>query len=1502
MKRTVSKICLAVLWALSLIVMVALIFFSVPYLNDAITCGGVNSIGQFSSKIVELVDGWKLPGLSSQEWIDIFMALIVVILLGISIWPAIVAYKKPKAVIDNDGEVTTKAASVEKNEKKHGFGHFVLAFFAIVVWLLTLIVICGMIAVFVPSIRLSMYDSRTVLYWRKLAVEALSGLSGIPVLGYFALFVVIILVVLIALSVLLGVLAFKKPKEEDEDELLAQEQATLLEGAPVTVEQVNAEQKVEQKQPIEKVVKNDILHKDERIKRGVFKGLAIFLWIVEGFTLIALIAIAIPPVRHFLTDHITSIGYWAYMIVNNIGLVWFYVGYVLVMVVLALLSAWFASIGYKKAKVETAPDKELEVGKNDSVVPFVDSNGNFGHVVVKDDSVSPLKKYSDGTLTENQLDMEFDWHNYVHHKPVVRIVLAVVLFFVGAFLVLLRVISYGRFAMFKSLASFVDPVNEVLDRYVLNGLFGAYKNIEIFSIGSHAFTAAQLLDGFFTVLMVYILAFLVILFATFIAWCFRKPGAVKRANKAREKYLNSIIGHDFDNEFLPSASLNVGASQPKDNATGEAMEIDLDKLGTGVKGFKSIEGNYEGNIVNDSTTSISLNSFESDVLILGKPLFESIADVKVQTQVPAYENIEEFADGQGNVTPVDEIRPSDREPSYWYDKNEPVASEPIVEEVKSDRPSDKTPDYWYDRNFVLPIQQPVIYESATAASKPVMVETKIEEVVEESKAKDYPTVVFEPRPSDRNPSYWYAKALEVASDKTPDYWYNRNKLKEVKDDLDVVVDEKATVFVANSEEDVIETDLDKRILNAIEPFNLIPVEEAGEKASDKAPNYWYDKNEIRPSDREPDYWYDKNEVIEEVKEDRPSDKTPDYWYDKNEIRPSDREPDYWYNRNVVEAEENDVLENDFDRRVIHALNPENLTPVCEEGTGEKASDEEPDYWYDKNEIRPSDRELSYWYDKNEPVASEPVVEEAKSDRPSDKTPDYWYGRNEVKVVEEAKSDSASDKTPDYWYDQNEPEPEIEVIKEIRPSDREPNYWYDKNEEVEQEPVVKELRPSDREPWYWYGDPEPVIEKQPEEVKVEEPVYEFKGERASNFEPEHWYHLAKIDSERRASDEDPEYWYGDSEPVIEKQPEEVKVEEPVYEFKGERASNFEPEHWYHLAKIDSERRASDEDPEYWYGDSEPVIEKQPEEVKVEEPVYEFKGERASNFEPEHWYHLAKIDSERRASDEDPEYWYKRNEVKKHPNVKRMGAPIPEPIEDAGFDVEPLSPVQPIKKDEPTPLPEEGEVKPVVVAPVKLDKSDISEVASMDNIKPVEARVVRFQLKKIKGNYKGDLTPEEAFNKAVTNQAMIVTPMLQGQGSNKGSKYLANRASKERADVRRTGYVSAVSVNPEENHDTTKKFDKPVSEFKSIREWAQAKKKFEEEQKLLANSGNEDVVEPVKPIVVVEQAPKPVESKSEASIKKPSPVKASIVEPLDLDDLGDLDPVTPLDPIKNKSKGE
>ena len=1410
MKRTVSKICLAVLWALSLIVVVALIFFGVPYLNDAITCGGVNSIGQFSSKIVELVDGWKLPGLSSQGWIDIFMALIVVILLGISIWPAIVAYKKPKAVIDNDGEVTTKAASVEKNEKKHGFGHFVLAFFAIVVWLLTLIVICGMIAVFVPSIRLSLYDSRTVLYWRKLAVEALSGLSGIPVLGYFALFVVIILVVLIALSVLLGVLAFKKPKE-DEDELLAQEQATLLEGAPATVEQVNVEQKVEQKQPIEKVVKNDILHKDERIKRGVFKGLAIFLWIVEGFMLIALIAIAIPSVRHFLTDHITPIGYWAYMIVNNIGYVWFYVGYALIMVVLALLSALFASIGYKKAKVETAPDKELEVGKNDSVVPFVDSNGNFGHVVVKDDSVSPLKKYSDGTLTENQLDMEFDWHNYVHHKPVVRIVLAVVLFFVGAFLVLLRVISYGRFAMFKSLASFVEPVNKFIDRYVLNGLFGAYKNIEIFSIGSHAFTAAQLLDGFFTVLMVYILAFLVLLFATFIAWCFRKPGAVKRANKAREKYLNSIIGHDFDNEFLPSASLNVGASQPKDNATGEAMEIDLENLGTGVKGFKSIEGNYEGNIVNDSTTSISLNSFESDVLILGKPLFESIADVKVQTQVPAYENIEEFADGQGNVTPVDEIRPSDREPSYWYDKNEPVVCEPVVEEAKSDRPSDKTPDYWYDRNFVLPIQQPVIYESATAASKPVMVETKIEEVVEESKAKDYPTVVFEPRPSDRNPSYWYAKALEVASDKTPDYWYNRNKVKEVKDDLDVVVDEKATVFVANSKEDVIETDLDKRILNAIEPFNLIPVEEAGDKASDKAPNYWYDKNVIRSSDREPDYWFDKNEVIEEVKEDRPSDKTPDYWYENNVVCASDREPDYWYNRNVVEAEENDVLENDFDRRVIHALNPDNLTPVCEEETGEKASDEEPDYWYDKNEIRPSDREPSYWYDKNEPVASEPVVEEAKSDRssdktpdywydknevieevkedrPSDKTPDYWYGRNEVKVVEEVKSDSASDKTPDYWYDQNEPEPVIEVIKEIRPSDREPNYWYDKNEEVEQEPVVKELRPSDREPWFWYGDPEPVIEKQPEEVKVEEPVYEFKGERASNFEPEHWYHLAKIDSERRASDEE------------------------------------------------------------------------------------------------------------------PKYWYKRNEVKKHPNVKRMGAPIPEPIEDAGFDVEPLSPVQPIKKDEPTPLPEEGEVKPVVVAPVKLNKSDISEVASMDNIKPVEARIVRFQLKKIKGNYKGDLTPEEAFNKAVTNQAMIVTPMLQGQGSNKGSKYLANRASKERADVRRTGYVSAVSVNPEENHDTPKKFDKPVSEFKSIREWAQAKKKFEEEQKLLANSGNEDVVEPVKPIVVVEQAPKPVESKSEASIKKPSPVKASIVEPLDLDDLGDLDPVTPLDPIKNKSKGE
>ena len=129
---------------------------------------------------------------------------------------------------------------------------------------------------------------------------------------------------------------------------------------------------------------------------------------------------------------------------------------------------------------------------------------------------------------------------------------------------------------------------------------------------------------------------------------------------------------------------------------------------------------------------------------------------------------------------------------------------------------------------------------------------------------------------------------------------------------------------------------------------------------------------------------------------------------------------------------------------------------------------------------------------------------------------------------------------------------------------------------------------------------------------------------------------------------------------------------------------------HLIKLEQEPvvkelRPSDREPWYWYGDPELVIEKQPEEVKLEEPVYEFKGERASNFEPEHWYHLAKIDSERRASDEEPKYWYKRNEVKKHPNVKRMGAPIPEPIEDAGFDVEPLSPVQPIKKDEATPLP-------------------------------------------------------------------------------------------------------------------------------------------------------------------------------------------------------------------------
>lgn len=1001
-----------------------------------------------------------------------------------------------------------------------------------------------------------------------------------------------------------------------------------------------------------------------------------------------------------------------------------------------------------RKKIKGPKGSELHPAKGDSLTPFVDAKGNYGHVVVSGDIPSPKAKYASG-LSEKQKDFEFDWHNYVHHTPVVRIVFGVILGIAALALLALRAWDY--MGLPASLEPYIGPLFTQMDNLFVNGIFQQFAAQNAFALGSYSVSVAQIMDFVLAALILWSFTFLFLLVLTFFGWVFRRPGAKRRAARARKKYEKLLGQEGHELRFAPSADIAVGVTVPERTVTGEVPEGDVEDFGTGIAPIKTVEGNYEGNLVNDSVTSVSLSSFHNDVLILGKPLIEHIAKLSPTEEKPDYQGIEEYLDGQGHALPIEEIPPVQQpveEPAFH--------EEPVEEPVWTDRPSDKTPDYWYARNPVE--EKPVVEEEQKplVEEKPAIVLPAVETKPAEPLpvADIYHTVVYQPRPSDRSPEYWYKGALADDATrfaKVPAHWYETSP-------------EPVIGAVPVEEGPVQEDDLDRRILQAIEPSHLIPVDST--KAAEE----------------------EEEKVEAPVEEPAPA--------------------------SVPTPVSEQVVENDLDRRILNALQPENLRALEEEG---------------ESEVRPSDEKPERWYGQNE---AEPATYGDGEIRPSDRTPNYWYGEEKPVYL-----------GPASWYDGSE----------IRPSDREPEYWYDRNPAAPapvEEPIEKPVEES-----------VPAVEEA-EETPIEPGVkeYEFDRRVLNALNP---FHLVPVEEETLVEptqvQEVPEPEQSVEEPAVEEQP---AVQEPVEE----------------------------------------------EEEAPLETAFAFEGERPSDYEPEHWYRLAEMETKKRPSDEEPPYWYQKHEPIKKPSVKPVGGlsftPKDRPQGPKPGVIQPIKPV--VQEPEAAQEPQEP-AKPT--GPVELASHKIHEAPKI-KINPVEARIVRFQLKKIQSSYTGQLTPEEAFSKAVTNQTILVNPVLQGQGD-AGSKYLARRASKEKSQIRKSGYVSAVSVNPvsEDKEEPQKAtFDKPVSEFKSIREWANAKRQFEKQQKALAEeqakkSPSEAPSLPKKPIDVVKPLPekeeKPAQEEKKEAVR-PIPLIKPIVPPKAPSSRlkGPVKPIKPIDPKKGE----
>lgn len=540
--------------------------------------------------------------------------------------------------------------------------------------------------------------------------------------------------------------------------------------------------------------------------------------------------------------------------------------------------------------------------------------------------------------------------------------------------------------------------------------------------------------------------------------------------------------------------------------------------------------------------------------------------------------------------------------------------------------------------------------------------------------------------------------------------------------------------------------------------------------------------------------------------------------------------------------------------------------------------------------RPSDEAPAYWY-SNGQVKEEPVEEEKEEvRRPSDEEPSYWYKAHEKDVVspvddEQTKKNYHS--AVQAFKNAIEPNALLAVKENVQPSDRNTSYWYDVaiNDVIEQENVKEaeqevkasvaideHLYPNDRTPAYWYN---------------------------NAFNKVYAAEIAEREANRPSG-----YAYGGTgeDNYIQTLPGSVLSNNVSNLLVDENGRVITEEELRKLERLEP-------------SELQPLEEN--EEVVKEEVLEEFISQSPVAGDPFANLYTEEYEQDRPSS-KTPAYWYENaakqgeTKVENKPNVIRVAPKHVEikPVEVIRIQPTAIKPVAPIQtEEEPAEEVKEPEIKgPVGILHAKQQPTGIK-------IAPVAARKVRFQLKTVSSNYQGELTPEEAFNKAVTNQSVIVAPVYVNSGKKTRTKYTDKLQKESDAETRRTGYMSSSAQVVSDLSDTSSlneqsnKFDKPVSAYKSIREWNKAKKEWEKEQ---ANKKNEvkpseKASEPIKPIKVV----KPVSKEEKVEEKKEEAKPRFVFEPIKhverTNTSGISKPTKPKDPIKkndfaNKKKGE
>ena len=413
---------------------------------------------------------------------------------------------------------------------------------------------------------------------------------------------------------------------------------------------------------------------------------------------------------------------------------------------------------------------------------------------------------------------------------------------------------------------------------------------------------------------------------------------------------------------------------------------------------------------------------------------------------------------------------------------------------------------------------------------------------------------------------------------------------------------------------------------------------------------------------------------------------------------------------------------------------------------------------------------------------------------------------------------------------------VKVLPGIDEFDAQP--WDEVEEEAEEE-LTEEAAPED----------ETVAVEEAVEEQAEEAVEEQPAEEAQPVEEEQ--------PVEEAVEEQPAEEAVEEQPAEEEQPVEEQTEEVVEETVEEQTEEVVEEH-----------PAEEE---------QPVEEEQPAEEQAEEVVEETVEEQTEEVVEE------QPTEEEQPAEEQPA----EEEQRPVSNVKQVQLKEVNKKDDANKPRGPIAPVTPMAQEE---QPVEEEVKEEkTLAPVS-GPLHSTEKSKHDEIRPVEARKVKFEKRNYElKTYEGDLTSEEAFEKGVTKVQPSVNPVFANQGNEPAWKQ-----KKRDEEIRKNGYGEVTQV--EDLSTATKRA--PVAapvKGNSIREMAKASK-VQEEAPVEENKEEQKLAKPAAPVAVNKTEEAPAQAPVEEAAPKQAPAFHPIA-PIAKKDRPRPE-IKPVDPLKKK----